>query len=578
MKKFLAASLALSLLVAAGAAAVNAQTQPQVAPAVQAAADASIKSINLGVGASEKQRTITWLSLSSTPGKVQLAHKSDVPTGNFTDGWVGQEYVAESAPVPGTNYYSNKVTVDVLTNNEEYLYRVGNDSEWSDVYSIKTQGPTDFSFLLAGDPQIGAGNISTDPQSWANTLDFVKNNLSDASFMISAGDQVNTYNNHTQYAGYLNNAMGSMATANTVGNHDSSMNRQDNPYQSYFTMPNLDNTKGATDAGGDYWYEYNGVLFMHLNSNNQSTAEHKAFMEDAIAKNSDAKWKIVVFHHSVYSVASHAFDGDILARRDQLVPVFSQLGIDAVLMGHDHVYTRSYVMNGTTPDIQRNEDGSALSSVTNPSGTVYLTANSASGSKYYTIKNSEFAYAAVQNQERVPNITKITMNDTSMRMVTYRVTDGSIVDDFTINKTGKQPSESSGNTVITAEASIEPSYSISIPASVDLGKLKKTAQSFTVTTPFQIEVKDFVKGASSAHVDVTVAPADAARHFVLNNGTSNLGYQLLDPQDQSLTVGGLFASFTQSGAKDGKIAVDASAIQSAGDYQGTVIFTSSYGE
>ena len=139
-----------------------------------------------------------------------------------------------------------------------------------------------------------------------------------------------------------------------------------------------------------------------------------------IAANPDAKWKIVVFHHSVYSVASHAFDSDILARRDQLVPVFSELGIDAVLMGHDHVYTRSYMMNGTTPDVQRNEDGSALSSVTNPSGTLYLTANSASGSKFYTMKNSEFPFAAVQNQERVPNITKIEMTDTSMRIDVYK--------------------------------------------------------------------------------------------------------------------------------------------------------------
>lgn len=576
MKRFLAASLALSLLVAAGATAVNAQSQPDTA--APAAAGASIKGVTLGVGSTQQQRTITWLSLSATPGKAQVAHKSDVPSGDFTGNWSGVEYVAESAPVPGTSYYSNKVTVDVLTYDEDYLYRVGNDDVWSEVNTIKTSGSTDFSFLLAGDPQIGAGNMSTDPTNWANTLDFINNNLSDASFLISAGDQVNTYNNDAQYDGYLNSRLGSLTMATTVGNHDSSMNRQDNPYQSHFSMPNLDNTKGATDAGGDYWYTYNGVLFMDLNSNNQSTAEHKAFMEEAIAQNPDAKWKIVVFHHSVYSVASHAFDGDILSRRDQLVPVISQLGVDAVLMGHDHVYTRSYMMNGTTPDMERNEDGSALSSVTNPSGTLYLTANSASGSKYYSIKNSEFPYSAVQNQERVPNITKIEMTDTSMRMITYRVTDGSIVDDFTINKTGKQPAQTAADTVITAEASIEPSYSISIPSTVDLGKLKKTAQSMDVSTPFQIEVKDFVKGAASGHVDVTVAPADASRSFQLSNGKSALSYRLMDPQDQTLTVGGLFASFSQSGVKDGKLVVDASAIASAGDYQGTLIFTSSYGE
>ena len=133
--------------------------------------------------------------------------------------------------------------------------------------------------------------------------------------------------------------------------------------------------------------------------------------------------------------------------------MFSELGIDAVLMGHDHVYTRSYMMNGTTPDVQRNEDGSALSSVTNPSGTLYLTANSASGSKFYTMKDSEFPFAAVQNQERVPNITKIEMTDTSMRMITYRGSVGSIVDDFTINKTQDVMPEATANTTISRDGS-----------------------------------------------------------------------------------------------------------------------------
>ena len=46
MKRFLAASLALSLLVAAGATAVNAQTEPAPSAPVAQEADASIKSIS----------------------------------------------------------------------------------------------------------------------------------------------------------------------------------------------------------------------------------------------------------------------------------------------------------------------------------------------------------------------------------------------------------------------------------------------------------------------------------------------------------------------------------------------------
>ncbi|MDR1540519.1 MAG: metallophosphoesterase [Clostridiales bacterium] len=130
-----------------------------------------------------------------------------------------------------------------------------------------------------------------------------------------------------------------------------------------------------------------------------STAQHKEFLEDAIEafrinKDSELLWKIVVFHHSVYSTESHTTDSDILQRRNDLPPVFSELGIAAVLMGHDHVYTRSLIMDGTTPiTTGYTADGAnAYASYTKtvPNETVYLTANSASGSKFYAIKNLDF--------------------------------------------------------------------------------------------------------------------------------------------------------------------------------------------
>ena len=157
------------------------------------------------------------------------------------------------------------------------------------------------------------------------------------------------------------------------------------------------------------------TLFMVINSNNRSTAEHKEFMESAIAQNPDVRWKTVVFHHSVYSTASHVNDGDIIERREELPPVMSELGIDVVLMGHDHVYTRTYMMNGTTPD----DSQGVQSEVTNPEGVLYLTANSASGSKYYDIKAPEAAYSAVMDQSYRRTITDIHVTDTSYTMTTY---------------------------------------------------------------------------------------------------------------------------------------------------------------
>ena len=154
-------------------------------------------------------------------------------------------------------------------------------------------------------------------------------------------------------------------------------------------------------------------------------------MEAAIAANPGVKWKTVIFHHSVYSTASHTDDGDIIQRRSELPPVLDELGIDVVLMGHDHVYTRTYMMNGTTPDTA----GGVQSEVTDPDGVLYLTANSASGSKYYDIKAPEAPFAAVMDQSYRRTVTEVEITDTSYTMTTYYADDMSVLDKFTINKT-----------------------------------------------------------------------------------------------------------------------------------------------
>ncbi len=386
------------------------------------------KAVSLNIGEDETKRNITWYADDAEPGILQLALKSDMTGEEFPE----QNYREFTATVKSANdpgFFSNQLTMDDLKADTEYVYRLINKSTVSEVYNFKTGAAGDFSFLLAGDPQIGAsGSSSNDSNGWDNTLTKSLIQFPDTDFIISAGDQVNTASDESQYAGYLNHAaISSVPIATVVGNHDTASAA----YSQHFNNPNI-SSYGATTAGSDYWYVYNNVLFLNLNSNNLSMAEHKAFLEGAINANPDVTWKVVVFHHSIYSVANHATETDILQRREGYAPVFKELGIDVVLMGHDHVYVRSYMMDGLTPEVKRNEDNSPLTSVTDSDGILYLTANSASGSKYYTIQNQEFPYSAVQSQEKVPNISNVTVSPTSFKITTYRVNDMSVVDTFEI--------------------------------------------------------------------------------------------------------------------------------------------------
>ena len=408
----------------------------------------SLKAISLSVGSTPTELNLNWFSTDSTNGQIQFAKKADMTGIEFPIA-KAKTVISKIEKAQADGYYANKATMSDLEENTAYVYRVGNNGHWSDTYTTTTKSKGDFSFLFAGDPQLGSsGDLASDKDGWKNTLDLVNTNplFKDLHFIQNAGDHVEAGKNESQYDAYLSNYQGSVVYstpfANAVGNHDYA----GTAYNDHFNLPNVSNlgSSGQGNAQGDYYYIYNNALMLVLNSNNRSTAEHEEFIKNTLAKtkdNQDIKWKIVVFHHSIYSSASHASDNDILARRDTLAPMFSQNGIDLVLMGHDHVYTRSMLMDGTTAlkDESFDQNGNPIHEVTDPKGLTYITANSASGSKYYEFtSNLSGDYIAVKNQEHTPNITKLDVKDNQLKIVTYRTSDLSVVDDFTINKTSTE--------------------------------------------------------------------------------------------------------------------------------------------
>ena len=386
------------------------------------------KALNLTIGEDETKMNLTWYANTNTSGTVQLAKAGAMINGEFPSQFTTVEATNNQANDKG--FYYNQATLANLEENTKYVYRVVNGDQVSKIYDFTTKDfDGSYNFIFAGDPQIGAsGSASKDTEGWDKTLSDSINKFN-PNFILSAGDQVNTASDENQYSGYLDHEeLTSVPQATTIGNHDSSSNA----YTQHFNLPN-ETAKGETAAGTDYWYVYN--LFMNINTNNTSTAEHKAFMKEAIKENQDVRWKVVVFHHSVYSVASHSVESSILKRREELTPVFDDLGIDVVLMGHDHVYVRSNMMKG----MKVSQETKDLTSVTDPEGILYLTANSASGSKYYDIKtNISTDFVAKMDQSKQRSISNIEVSENSFKVTTYLYNSNdnqwSTLDEFTINK------------------------------------------------------------------------------------------------------------------------------------------------
>jgi 3',5'-cyclic AMP phosphodiesterase CpdA len=93
------------------------------------------------------------------------------------------------------------------------------------------------------------------------------------------------------------------------------------------------------NMSGERFYTFkpkNNVRFFSLDSNYMDKPQLQWFEKELAASGSD--WKIVYFHHPLYS--SGGTHGSDMQLREQLEPLFLKYGVDAVFSGHEHFYER----------------------------------------------------------------------------------------------------------------------------------------------------------------------------------------------------------------------------------------------
>ena len=494
---------ALSLCLGLGAAAMPANVKAAEAWNWETVSqDRTFVSLTPGVD--ETELNFAWYSQSAADARVRFGTSSNLTEAdevlggveNSDDELVGAgQLINDVNLATGPNfdgidvngqYYSNKVTVTGLKENTTYYYSVMKNGKWTEPEKYQTKSFSDFSFLYVGDPQIGAyidtnhDQVAADERD-AEAWNTILNNAvakHDVSFMVSAGDQVNTGSSERQYSGYLGaDALRSLPVATTIGNHD----HDDANYTYHFNNPNTFNnvndeyipksyTEGASAAGTDYYYTYGNVLFIVLDTNNYNCATHENVIRKAISDNPDAKWRVVTFHQDIYGAARNHSDSDGMILRTQLTPIIDKYDIDVVLQGHDHTYSRTYQLTGDgEKHTAYNEDNYRVKNdadewvqvegyqdensgcyelksslvggtIENPEGTVYFEANSSTGSKYYDLFNPVQDYIAEKSQTYEPTYSVISVTDDTFSVTTYNTTDEKQLEGsstYTIKKTEK---------------------------------------------------------------------------------------------------------------------------------------------
>ena len=384
---------------------------------------------------------VTWSStLNGTAEYIQWTEADKV----VNDVFPADCYSAKAGK--GSDCCRAKITD--LKPDTDYAYRVGNDlTGWSEIYYINGNDPEDksFSFLAVGDVQV---NSDVDGETWNITMEKAEQWFGDdIEFMISLGDQTNSGNVKSEFDAFkYPDQLRSLPLITILGNHDDRYPDHSN----HFTFTNVDQSTLSNGGiyGGNYWVEHDGMLVIVFNVQYDSQATHIAYAERAIAEYTaeygEPLWTIIAFHDSVFSGADSRYN-ETWDRRDLYSNEFSRLGVDMVLMGHDHIYTRTYMVNSTAiiDDADRYTPvfGNDYGSMLDPEeGDIpYFTLNSSSGSKFYEMTDKSLPFAANANQENVANITKIDVTPDCMAIYTYRCgannEAGDLVDFFAIHRT-----------------------------------------------------------------------------------------------------------------------------------------------
>lgn len=272
---------------------------------------------------------------------------------------------------------------------------------------------------------VSAGDQVED-QNWGKSSEYEAFFAPEEMTSIPYAPAVGNHDRHYMFADHFNlpNQMESLTEVKTTfrgqnsgtsqshGNYiQATENEIKNNAASNGVTPNSDgqydfSERRDMETQGNYYYLYNNVLFVTLNTSaypggndeenannpNVSSASRDNSEAEAIVNNfaqtlksatseyqNQYQWIIVTHHKSTQTVAKHAADSDIENYVDAgFEKLMDEYNVDFVLGGHDHVYSRSYVLK----DGQRNSE--RLDTLNNPQGTIYITGNCCSDMQYYT--------------------------------------------------------------------------------------------------------------------------------------------------------------------------------------------------
>jgi uncharacterized protein (TIGR03437 family) len=288
--------------------------------------------------------TIVWSTRENVSAYVQYS----------TDASYSQTAAAAAHPLDvsqtdmGFTFYQYRAELTGLTPGTAYNYQViagGQNLTPEPDHRFSTPAAGPFTFLAFGD----SGDGSSHQLSVALQLVKEQPNL-----VLHLGDiayQSGTFNEFTaNYFEYYYTMMRRACFFPIAGNHEY-YTQNAFPFLALSAPPD----NGVPEDRGRYYsFDWGNAHFVGLDANlldvpfAAAQARMLAWLESDLAS-TQAQWKIVFWHQTPYPISQHVTDPIDISARALFVPILERHGVQLVLTGHEHIYTRSKPLRGGVP-------------------------------------------------------------------------------------------------------------------------------------------------------------------------------------------------------------------------------------
>lgn len=145
-----------------------------------------------------------------------------------------------------------------------------------------------------------------------------------------------------------------------------------------------------------YSFNFQNVHFIVMDSNIPFDANSRqySFVTRDLSntyQNSSIKWKVVLFHHPIYTSPTEFYKGNDEMRKIYH-PIFDHFGVDLVLQAHNHNYQRTYPLtyNYSISDENPIITSNNKTMYVHPSGEVYVVVGTAGKSLYNFLSREKY--------------------------------------------------------------------------------------------------------------------------------------------------------------------------------------------